>query len=500
MSLTFSIQKSWAKDKTTLVFAVTTSGQLRLSDGSEAPRPPKKLFLILQAGHRPKLQVVAEKPEPLTPDHPMAALLRKYAMPGQITGFSWDASGSIGAHMAAKRGDTLEQGSITLWAGGEWSGEFQWQGVSLCRIGSKGVFTKPKALEQPNSEIFYSPFIETPENQSFFRDLLLDAIQGEIGDKNSERSSTTDEHIDDRSTSPTESLSLPLAQRDLRDKLSRRLKTLRKARKKLDSHFPSHSAITLQEKIAATLQAHSHLVKPGADRLHMPPSELGSETPGLGPIFLDPEKSIGAQIDEAFIEVKRLRRAREKGEVQIAKAEAEMRICESDLTTIRTTLLSSEALKDLSLRHGFATDKVERVQISRPKEQEAKSFRKFDLGDGYVGLVGKNAAGNDELYRIAKGNDFFFHVIAPQGSHVIIPAKGRPPLAPEIRRKGAILAIHFSKAKQDLASEVYFTQRMHIAKKRGMAPGLVLIQRSETLHIRYDQAELETIVKNEILT
>lgn len=497
MSVSLSIQKVWAQDKTTIVMAVAASLPKPLFQGDGTPLPvPRKLFLILKAGHVPKIDLVTEKPEPLTPDHPMAALLRKYGLPGKVLAIAMDQHGTIGVKLAARKSAGDAYGGFVLWPGGDWSGELIWENVSLCRVGSKGVFTKAHSLDQPLNSHFYEPYSESPNDDGFLIDLLRKCVK-KSGEESGSLHGAWDNSFE--AQSPVEGGNkagsgdvLPQAQRDLRDRLSRRQKTLRKALKKLEQHFPSEVEITAQETTAEGLRAHAHLWKPGADRLAMSGDENAT-------LFIDPDKSIGSQIDEAFLEVKRLRRAREKGHSQIERAIREIAACETDLSLVRTTAMGTEQLRGIASRQGMGTANVDRVRVSKPKAQEAKSFRTFELGAGFVALVGKSAAGNDDLYRLAKGNDFFFHVVSPQGSHVIIPAKGRPPLPTEIRRLGAILAIHFSKAKQDLASEVYFTKRMNIAKKKGMAPGLVLIQRSETLHIRYEAAELDQLIKREVL-
>src|SRR5690606_22046959 len=110
--------------------------------------------------------------------------------------------------------------------------------------------------------------------------------------------------------------------------------------------------------------------------------------------------------------------------------------------------------------------------------------------------VGKGARENDELTKAARAQDYWLHAVGVTGSHVIVPAvKEIKDTLPEATKKeAAILALQHSKLKGDLAGEVYFTRRSHIRKKKGLPDGLWLIDRSETLFIRYTADELQAVL------
>jgi predicted ribosome quality control (RQC) complex YloA/Tae2 family protein len=85
-------------------------------------------------------------------------------------------------------------------------------------------------------------------------------------------------------------------------------------------------------------------------------------------------------------------------------------------------------------------------------------------------------------------------VVSGGGSHVVIPKKFKT-LNPQTKREAGILAVHFSKLRKDQAGEVYFTTRGHLKKKKSMAPGLWIVEKSEILFIRYTDLELRSLLE-----
>src|SRR6185503_2025160 len=99
---------------------------------------------------------------------------------------------------------------------------------------------------------------------------------------------------------------------------------------------------------------------------------------------------------------------------------------------------------------------------------------------------------SDELNKLAKGHDYWFHAVGTTGSHVIIPARQIQGALPvPLLRAAAILALHFSKRRNDRQGEVYTSRRAQIKKRKGMAPGLWSVEKAETMYLTYDDAELE---------
>src|SRR5207302_8865314 len=97
-------------------------------------------------------------------------------------------------------------------------------------------------------------------------------------------------------------------------------------------------------------------------------------------------------------------------------------------------------------------------------------FRAFRSSSGARILVGRNARANDELtLKWARGNDLWLHARGVQGSHVIVPEPGEAPDSRTLA-DAALLAAHFSSARNAGDAEVAWTRRKHVRKAKGAAP------------------------------
>lgn len=95
--------------------------------------------------------------------------------------------------------------------------------------------------------------------------------------------------------------------------------------------------------------------------------------------------------------------------------------------------------------------------------------------DGYDIYVGKNNYQNEELtFKVATGNDWWFHAKGIPGSHVILKANNEEDLPDRAYEEAAALAAFYSKAKDSEKVEVDYIQKKNIKKVAGTAPGFVI--------------------------
>jgi predicted ribosome quality control (RQC) complex YloA/Tae2 family protein len=103
--------------------------------------------------------------------------------------------------------------------------------------------------------------------------------------------------------------------------------------------------------------------------------------------------------------------------------------------------------------------------------------RRFVSPDGMTVLVGKSAQDNDVLsLQLAQPDDFWLHVAADSGSHVVVrnPERlERPPR--ETLRFAAALAAGYSKLSEGGRTSVHWTQARHVSKRKGQPPGQVML-------------------------
>jgi predicted ribosome quality control (RQC) complex YloA/Tae2 family protein len=101
---------------------------------------------------------------------------------------------------------------------------------------------------------------------------------------------------------------------------------------------------------------------------------------------------------------------------------------------------------------------------------------------GYDVYVGRNARNNDKLtMAFARKDDLWLHAREAQGSHVVIRQKGKAPIPAEVVAFAAGLAAWYSKQRNSGLVAVLHTPRKYVRKSKRMAPGQVLVDRSETL-------------------
>jgi predicted ribosome quality control (RQC) complex YloA/Tae2 family protein len=115
------------------------------------------------------------------------------------------------------------------------------------------------------------------------------------------------------------------------------------------------------------------------------------------------------------------------------------------------------------------------------------SFRllEYRLPGGWKVLVGRTDADNDYLsLRLARPDDWWFHVRGMPGSHVILQARpGEDPDRQTLKRAAAIAAYH-SKAREAGVVAVSCTRARYVTKPRGVPVGTVQIRKEIVLKVR----------------
>ena len=110
--------------------------------------------------------------------------------------------------------------------------------------------------------------------------------------------------------------------------------------------------------------------------------------------------------------------------------------------------------------------------------------RRFVSDDGMVVLVGRTARDNDILtFKLASPRDFWLHVSAGPGSHVVVRnPENLPRLPRSTQQLAASLAARHSKGRAGGRTAVHLTQCLYVEKPRGFAAGKVTLRRSTTVH------------------
>lgn len=111
--------------------------------------------------------------------------------------------------------------------------------------------------------------------------------------------------------------------------------------------------------------------------------------------------------------------------------------------------------------------------------------RRFVSPDGFTVLVGRTAEDNDVLtVKLAEPNDFWFHVAAGSGSHVVVRNPACVSRMPrDTERFAGALAAGYSKARGGGNVAVHVTVCREVRKPRGVPPGTVTLGRHRTIRV-----------------
>ena len=146
------------------------------------------------------------------------------------------------------------------------------------------------------------------------------------------------------------------------------------------------------------------------------------------------------------------------------------------LQSIQTALEVSSDDESLSQIRQELVDFGYIKKHSSAKKQKITSHPyHYISSDGYDIYVGKNNYQNEELtFKVATGNDWWFHAKGIPGSHVILKSNNEEDLPDRVYEEAAALAAFYSKAKDSEKVEVDYIQKKNIKKVAGAAPGFVI--------------------------
>ena len=483
--------KTWEGDGPFLVLHVQSYGAFAAA---------KKFYLIVDANQRSQgIRVVDAKPEDLKVQGAFVALVRKHAPTGGLGGIFRGKDGAYWLPVLTRGGGPAP---FFLHLSATMPPELSFiardddgTGLVLVRKSSQGTFTKRRTFAGDLPDLL---------DRRQFDDLTAEILgEGRKADGPAALDPTNPPPGSVAGVPTEGATTIPEFRRDAIRRLTRKQKTIRKYREKTAAMTPSSAEIVAQERLAMRLKANTHRLSEGLHEILLPADADDEATK----VQLDPDLSAGANVDLAFVTLKKLRRAAAVGAAEEKKAAAEAWALGNAITTLKEKSLGERDVGVILRGFGIAP----LLHINAPKAEKspvASPFKLFLLPLPKAGrgaseappralriMVGKGATENDELCRQARSDDWWFHAVGQEGGHVILPARQLPNgLTPELIRAGAILALHHSKAKDNWRGEVYVTQRRHLRKKKGLPPGLWLVEKAETVFVAYSKSELQDLL------
>lgn len=207
-------------------------------------------------------------------------------------------------------------------------------------------------------------------------------------------------------------------------------------------------------------------------------------------IPLDPQKTFKENAVRYFDKYNKLKRTEEALGTLIEEVREEIEHLKSIENSLDIALSEDDLL---SIR----AEMVEAGYIRRrPQDKTAKLKSKpfhYVTKEGFHIFVGKNNLQNEELtFKVANGNDWWFHAKKTPGSHVIVRTEGRE-LPDSVFEDAARLAAHYSKARGSEKVEVDYVRRKEVKHPNGSKPGFVVYYTNYSMLIDSDISKLEQI-------
>ena len=144
-------------------------------------------------------------------------------------------------------------------------------------------------------------------------------------------------------------------------------------------------------------------------------------------------------------------------------------------------------------------DKRQKGTGTRPRSTP----RRFTSSDGLEILVGRNNRQNDNLtLKTSDPGDLWLHTKNIPGTHVIIrlprTVKTIHDVPDATLEEAALLAAHFSKARESEKVEVDYTFRSQVRKPGGARPGMVIYDNYWTLVVNPREDRVEKLLTSEV--
>ncbi|MFQ5559486.1 MAG: NFACT family protein [Nitrospinota bacterium] len=228
------------------------------------------------------------------------------------------------------------------------------------------------------------------------------------------------------------------------------------------------------------------MIKKGMKRVHL------EEYPGaVGvSILLDPSLTPQQNMMNYFSRYKKSIRGQKKIEELLKEAELEMNSIFKKIQFFKTA-----TAEELSAAGGNGGPK--RPATPHGKQEKRSQPHTFTSASGLSILVGKGSVQNEEItFKIAKGNDLWFHVRGVGGAHVVLQMKKLAEAPQESILDAASLALFYSKLKPEGKGEVTYTYKKYLKKPKGAKPGLVQYTRDKNIFVHLESTRMDRLMRS----
>ena len=203
-------------------------------------------------------------------------------------------------------------------------------------------------------------------------------------------------------------------------------------------------------------------------------------------IPIDSDKTLIENANSYFARAKRVRQRKPELEKHLEKLSNEFSQV-LDLISLVKNASEKELNEILNLKSLKRFTQVDNCKELQGKKENSRKYRIREIqGPGQcVILYGENAESNDYLtLRIAKPNDYWFHVRGNVSAHVVILTQNHPEkIGSDALYFAARIAARNSGSKHSKVVPVDYTLKKYVRKPKGTPFGTVFYTNEKTLHI-----------------
>lgn len=196
-------------------------------------------------------------------------------------------------------------------------------------------------------------------------------------------------------------------------------------------------------------------------------------------IPLDPQLSAQENSQKYYARYNKLKRTCEALETLTAETKQEIDHLESISAALDIAVREEDLvqIKEELMEFGF----IKKRPFGSKKPKITSRPYHYRSTDGFDIYVGKNNYQNEEVtFKIANGNDWWFHAKGIPGSHVVVRTGGKE-LPDRVFEEAGSLAAWYSKGRSNEKVEIDYIQRKHVKKAAGGAPGFVIYHTNYSL-------------------
>ena len=266
------------------------------------------------------------------------------------------------------------------------------------------------------------------------------------------------------------------AKRPIQEAIGRARDRLERRRTALKRSLHEAKQADLWRQWGEWILAYAHTIHPGQTELV---ADTGQGEPLAIP--LEPDKTSVENAQAYFARYRKAQRAAEGDPARLSEVQLALR----DLEQIETDLELATSRPEIDQVRAVL---IEAGHLRAKKGKPPKTARSQPLSltsaDGINILIGRNSRQNDLVtFRLARGDDWWFHVRGVPGSHVIVRSE-KDTLPPATLQRAAELAAYFSQHREETDVQVDYTRRRYVRRIPKAAPGLVTYEQEQTIRVR----------------